>query len=347
MKDSGQWTEEDLIELVDLQIPESTHLDYKECRALTWTDNEGKKKVINSISKDVSSFANADGGTIVYGIIEKDKSNIPYPERIDVGYDQESTSIEWLENVIDSNIQPRIKGIKINPVKLRSTNPGKVAYVVSIPKAMKEPYQAMDKRYYRRRNFKSEPMGHYEIMDIVGRGDAPEIEANIRIDPPIEQISYKYSGPDSTGSKRISYDLFNLKISLINHAIEPANYAMVFLYLDNRIHRQSSLLNYFQEIGKKEIGIANRIYATIIHQYNHHASKHMPIFMGKAFPVFFYSLFLPEMYDGKIESFGISIEVAVPRMGVNEKSYLLNLEANNKLELMEIVKKNSKGEEYQ
>jgi predicted HTH transcriptional regulator len=57
--------------LIDTQVQESLHLDYKDSRALA-------RVKASEISKDVSAFANADGGTIIYGVTEVNHVRI-YP----------------------------------------------------------------------------------------------------------------------------------------------------------------------------------------------------------------------------------------------------------------------------
>jgi len=58
--------EKDLIQLIQTEVQESLYLDYKSAGSLQYNDtNKGE------ISKDVSSFANSDGGQIIYGIVEK------------------------------------------------------------------------------------------------------------------------------------------------------------------------------------------------------------------------------------------------------------------------------------
>lgn len=159
-------TEEDIQELVDTDVAESLELEYKACGALQNTD--GKK---NEVSKDVSSFANAGGGTIIYGVIEKNHE----PDKIDEGYDQDDISREWLENVITSRIHPKIEGVKINPIK-RSN--GKYIYLVYVPQGHTA-HQAHNRKYYRRHNFKSEPMWDYEIKDVQNRVSHPALEPKL------------------------------------------------------------------------------------------------------------------------------------------------------------------------
>src|SRR5437899_2362570 len=101
MKEPHEWTEDDLIALHKNEVKESITLDYKGSAALQKTD--GKK---TELSKDVSAFANSAGGTLVYGMIED--GNIP--KGLDSGFDPYEITKEWIEQVINSRIHPRIDG---------------------------------------------------------------------------------------------------------------------------------------------------------------------------------------------------------------------------------------------
>lgn len=165
----NEWEEQDVQEMIDRGIEENLHLDYKGMRSLERT--ESKKK---EISKDVSAFANSDGGVIIYGVKEHDGQGKRHlPEKIEDGFDPAVLPREWLEQVIDSLIRPRINGLFIKPILIRRTN--KFIYVVNIPKS-NTAHQAGDRRYYKRLNFESVPMEDYEIRDVMNRGNQPELE---------------------------------------------------------------------------------------------------------------------------------------------------------------------------
>jgi hypothetical protein len=169
-----EWTQAVIQELIDSGVQESLTLDYKAAASLAKPD--GKKA---EITKDVSSFANSDGGTIIYGVAEylqPDKKHLP--EKLDP-VDQTVITREWLEQVINT-IRPHISGIVISPVPL-STGPNHVAYVVDIPKGTTA-HQATDKRYYKRFNFQSVPMEDYEIRDVMSRLQHARIELEFRIE---------------------------------------------------------------------------------------------------------------------------------------------------------------------
>jgi len=161
----------DLQKFVNDKIPEDLHLDYKASDALS-----DKKK--NEILKDVSAFANSDGGMLIYGIKE-DKQTHTFS--IDIGIDASTRNWqEWVGQIIDSGISPQISGIKINSIRLDS---GNFAYAIEIPKSSRAPHQSSDKKYYKRSNSQSQPMEHYEIDDIRNRSHLvlPLVNVDIEI----------------------------------------------------------------------------------------------------------------------------------------------------------------------
>jgi len=156
---SSAWEEGDLLLLIQNSVEEDVVLEYKSSPALQKRDREK-----DELSKDVSAFANSAGGIIVYGMVE----NSHVPTQLDQGYDPTDISKEWIEQVIQGNIRPRIQGIHINPVHLEQTHPDRVSYVVTIPQGTTA-HQASNKRYYKRFNFESVPMEDHEIRDVMNR----------------------------------------------------------------------------------------------------------------------------------------------------------------------------------
>ena len=148
-------TKQEIQRLIDDEIQESLHLDYKDSRALS-------KKKKDEIIKDVTSFANADGGMIIYGVVEEGH----LPKEIDGGVENTSMSREWIDQILTTNINPIIAGIEINQIPISESHS---IYVINIPKSYRGPHQSIDKKYYKRYNFRSCPMDHYEIFDIANR----------------------------------------------------------------------------------------------------------------------------------------------------------------------------------
>ena len=167
----------DLNKLITDQVQENIHLDYKESPAI----DRSKR---TEIAKDVSAFANSDGGVLLYGIVES--NNLPV--RIDGGVDHTTHSREWLEQVINSSISPRIDDIRISPIQL---SVDRSVYSVAVPKSFRGPHQAPDKKYYKRFNFQSVPMEDYEIGDLRNRRKflPPLVNVDIEIEQGATEVS--------------------------------------------------------------------------------------------------------------------------------------------------------------
>lgn len=151
--------------LIENKVEENLNLDYKAAGSLDKQNNKTAE-----ISKDVSAFANSDGGILIYGIKE-DKVNKHLPEKIDPINRKEFTK-EWLEQIIQDKIRPRISDFKIHPIEIDNKQ---VVYVVEVEKS-NTAHQAFDKKYYKRFNFQSTAMYDYEIRDILNRSKNPIIE---------------------------------------------------------------------------------------------------------------------------------------------------------------------------
>lgn len=163
------WTLQKINQFITDGVEENIHLDYKGSGSLSKQD---AKKA--EISKDVSAFANSDGGTIIYGIAEFNEAEKRHlPEKLDP-IDGTQFTKEWLEQVINSSISPRITNVIITPIQIGDPAQNKVIYVVDIPKGMTA-HQAKDKRYYRRFNFESQMMEDWEIKDIINRQTKTDI----------------------------------------------------------------------------------------------------------------------------------------------------------------------------
>jgi hypothetical protein len=206
-------TKEDLQRLVDEEIQESLTLDYKASPSLARDD-----KSRDELCKDVSAFANSAGGQIIYGIVEKDRK----PVKVDDGGD---LSREWIEQVIDSRVQPRWDGLVITPVPVGS---GRHAYVLTIPQASsRAPHQAPDKKYYKRQNFQSVPMEDYEIRDALRRATTPELYVELSFATG-ERADVEFG--DQTHSKPLT-----LVVTVRNRSSQPAHYALIQLGIDTRL----------------------------------------------------------------------------------------------------------------
>jgi hypothetical protein len=208
-----EWTEADLQRYIDDGVEESLNLDYKAAGSLAKT--EGKKA---EITKDVSAFANSDGGVLIYGIAEftvVGKEHLP--EKLDP-VNRREFSKEWLEQIIN-NIRPRLDGVVITAVQLRS-GPDDVAYVVEVPQSTTA-HQATDKRYYKRFNFMSVMMEDYEIRDVMARLQHPKIGLRLVL----REFDRSHRHPNGTLIQR--FKVFKLGITAHNSGPVYANYVSI------------------------------------------------------------------------------------------------------------------------
>ncbi len=159
-----EYTFEDIQTLIDNGAEENVHLDFKAAGSL---DTADKKK--HEIAKDVSAFANSDGGVIIYGINEEHNKASSFSF-----VDGNVYTKEWLEQVIQDNIQRHIEDLHIYPIR-KDGDIKQTIYVVKIPRSCNTPHMSADKCYYKRNNFRSVKMEEYEVRDLFYRENTPKL----------------------------------------------------------------------------------------------------------------------------------------------------------------------------
>jgi Putative DNA-binding domain len=123
--------EVDLQTLLDNEVPEGIHIEYK--RELYGGADSEKKEFL----KDVSSFANTAGGHIVIGIAATD--GVPTELRgLAVG--NPDSEQQRFESLLRDRMEPRIVGIRMAPVALKN---GLRALAIRIPRSWNLPHAVM------------------------------------------------------------------------------------------------------------------------------------------------------------------------------------------------------------
>lgn len=169
-------TIEQLQFLIDNRINESTTLEYKSSFA------KQKKEWKEELAKDVSAMANSNGGTIIYGIREKNGANgHSIPEKL-IAIPNSEMSKDQLSQLLSSNIQPVIEGLEITYIPQDDSSG---FYIINVPKSNTAHQNRLTHVYYQRRNATVEAMEDYAIRDIMNRAKTPiiDIEFELLISP--------------------------------------------------------------------------------------------------------------------------------------------------------------------
>ena len=138
----------DIEDLVNNEVSESRTLEYKQ--ELPSNSDSDKKEFL----ADISSFANAAGGDILYGIVEKRDGNgkpTGLPEKAQgIDFENIDQEIQRLLSIIRDGVEPRIPGAQIKPIE--GVESGSIVFI-RIPKSWISPHMVTYKnssRFYSR-----------------------------------------------------------------------------------------------------------------------------------------------------------------------------------------------------
>ncbi len=132
---------EDIKSLVENMVREARTIEYK--LSLPGGTDEDKREFL----ADVSSFANASGGDIVFGVEAKDGIPVATPGLVGFVEDKERLR---LESIVRDGLDPRVPGVQLKAVLGASTRP---VLVLRIPKSWSSPHMVTFKnlsRFYTR-----------------------------------------------------------------------------------------------------------------------------------------------------------------------------------------------------
>ena len=125
-----------LQELVDNGVSESRMLEYKS--TMYERNDEGRKEAL----KDLTAFANSDGGHLIIGISEKNGASTSI-EGMETGLiDRE---IQRLESLLRDAVEPRLIGHQIKSIPISSD---RAAIVIYVPRSWTKPHRTNSKHFY-------------------------------------------------------------------------------------------------------------------------------------------------------------------------------------------------------
>ena len=138
--DFDSLNEFDLTELIEAKVPEGLRLDFK----VQQYGNSDKDK--REILKDISAFANSQGGHLIIGMNE---SEGVANELVGVTIDTDSEILR-IESMLRNGVEPVITGIRIKSIFLEN---GNKSIVIRIPRSWNSPHRVVSQginRFYTR-----------------------------------------------------------------------------------------------------------------------------------------------------------------------------------------------------
>ncbi len=123
-------TYDDILSLTSSSEPEGIGLDYKE----TVTNSPKHKK---ELAKDVSAFANSQGGLMVIGVSEVGGKPSHPPAGFPHLLDRQKVE-EWIDQVLASNISPRVS-VAMRPIEIAGA-PDRCLVAIEVPVSVRAPH---------------------------------------------------------------------------------------------------------------------------------------------------------------------------------------------------------------
>jgi hypothetical protein len=171
-------TEDDLKQWVRERKSEDLHLEFKQkadsrTGAVDDTDAEG-------FSQALSSFANADGGVLVFGVETKKVHEVDRAVKLKPFAEAQRFRARLLDSV-STTTQPVVPGVRIEVIE--GADGGYVKCLM--PASDLTPHRAMrcGGKYWRRTSVGNLEMEHYELADAFGRRLRPVLRVGIKLVP--------------------------------------------------------------------------------------------------------------------------------------------------------------------
>lgn len=162
-------TIEEIQALRDVAV-ESVNLEFKSGSKL---DNWNERAKLDLIA-DVTAFANAGGGTVIYGLDETQRDGKSYAGDISPVRDARMTQ-DRLREIIVSNTDPVLRGFTITHIQ---TDAGSI-FVVTVEEGDTAYQNTCDRKYYGRIDASAQPMYGFAIRDVMNRRTRPHVTASL------------------------------------------------------------------------------------------------------------------------------------------------------------------------
>jgi hypothetical protein len=154
------------------EAEESVTLDFKSGTALN-DMNAARSQLV----KGVTAFANAGGGTLIYGIAERPDGPRNVADRFDA-VTNETVTVDRLTTIITQNTDPVFRDFQIAVFDVPT---GGRVFVVEVNEGVTAYQNRIDQLYYQRAGSTSAPMYGFAIRDVMNRRLVPRVDARLQL----------------------------------------------------------------------------------------------------------------------------------------------------------------------
>lgn len=156
------------------QAEESVSLEFKSGRTFD-EFNSARSELV----KDVTAFANAGGGTILFGIQSRLDGGRSVADQLEPVTNQAITK-DRLAEIIWSNTDPPFGGFKIDVIPVAGTE---AIYVIRVDQGDTAYQNRIDRKFYQRVEAMSQPMYAFAIRDVMNRRTTAVVRAVLNVRP--------------------------------------------------------------------------------------------------------------------------------------------------------------------
>lgn len=198
---SLNWSLQAIQQLVQDKQPEVAQIDFKRSEALDF-DIDGERRK-DEFAKDVSSFANAGGGTLIYGVAEAPGG---FADSLDLGLDATRMTRDRLYQVLRARVRPPVPRVHVTQILLAS---GRCIFAIDVPQTESGPHQAPDFIYYERVGTITTKMADYRVRDVMRRSSSPDLFVDLIFATASGQILIPNPDGDSLGGGMFAANVRN------------------------------------------------------------------------------------------------------------------------------------------
>lgn len=159
-------TPENIRHLLADRVQEGPHLEFKRELPAAW--NESAK---HELLADVTAFANAGGGDIIYGVNENDAAEASAVCPVaPASIDQE---VRRMQDFLSNLVEPKIPGVEVHPIEF--TNGEEVGYVlvIRVPQSWAAPHRVKTNQHiYVREGLRKRPVDVPELRALFLRTES-------------------------------------------------------------------------------------------------------------------------------------------------------------------------------